>query len=117
MVAFLVRRIGFGILVLWIISVVVFVMFFVAPHDVARPLAGRQANQAEIEAIRRGLGLNRPILDQYGSWVWNLLHGDLGYSYRGSVPVRDLLASRLPVTASLAFGAAIIWLVIGVGAG
>jgi peptide/nickel transport system permease protein len=117
MVAFLVRRVGFGILVMWIISVVVFVMFFVAPHDVARLLAGRQANQAEIEAIRRSLGLNRPILEQYGSWVWNLLHGDLGYSYRGSVPVRDLLASRLPVTASLAFGAAIIWLLIGVGAG
>lgn len=117
MVAFLIRRISFGILVLWIISVVVFVMFFVAPHDVARLLAGRQANAAEIEAIRRNLGLNRPILDQYLSWVWNLLHGDLGFSYRGSVPVRDLLSSRLPVTASLAFGAAIIWLLIGVGAG
>jgi peptide/nickel transport system permease protein len=115
--AFIVRRVLFGILVLWIISVVVFVMFFVAPHDVARLLAGRQANQAEIEAVRRSLGLNRPIQDQYFSWVWKLLHGDLGYSYRGSVPVRDLLASRLPVTASLAFGAAIIWLVIGVGAG
>jgi len=117
MVAFIVRRALFGILVLWIISVVVFVMFFVAPHDVARLLAGRQANAAEIEAIRRNLGLNRPILDQYISWVSKLVHGDLGYSYRGSVPVRDLLASRLPVTASLAFGAAILWLLIGVGAG
>lgn len=115
--AFLVRRVLFGILVMWIISVVVFVMFFVAPHDVARLLAGRQANAAQIEAIRSSLGLNRPILDQYVSWVGKLLHGDLGYSYRGSVPVRDLLASRLPVTASLAFGAAIIWLFIGVGAG
>src|SRR5229473_3769134 len=90
MVAFIVRRALFGILVLWIISVVVFVMFFVAPHDVARLLAGRQANAAEIEAIRRNLGLNRPILDQYISWVSKLVHGDLGYSYRGSVPVRDL---------------------------
>jgi peptide/nickel transport system permease protein len=115
--AFLVRRVLFGVLVMWIISVVVFVMFFVAPHDVARLLAGRQANAAQIEAIRSSLGLNRPILDQYVTWVSKLLHGDLGYSYRGSVPVRDLLASRLPVTASLAFGAAIIWLFIGVGAG
>jgi peptide/nickel transport system permease protein len=117
MTAFVVRRVLFGILVLWIISVIVFVMFFVAPHDVARLLAGRQANPAEIEAIRRDLGLNRPILDQYLSWIWKLLHGDLGYSYRGSVPVRDLLASRLPVTASLAFGAAILWLLMGVAAG
>jgi peptide/nickel transport system permease protein len=117
MTAFIVRRVLFGILVLWIISVIVFVMFFVAPHDVARLLAGRQANPAEIAAIRRDLGLNRPILDQYVSWVVRLLHGDLGYSYRGSVPVRDLLASRLPVTASLAFGAAVLWLVMGVAAG
>lgn len=117
MAAFLTRRVLFGILVLWIISVVVFAMFFVAPHDVARLLAGRQANPSEVEAIRRSLGLNRPILDQYVSWVWKLLHGDLGFSYRRAVPVRDLLATRIPVTASLAFGAAIIWLLIGVGAG
>jgi peptide/nickel transport system permease protein len=117
MLAFLARRVLFGILVLWVISIVVFVMFFVAPHDVARLLAGRQASQVEMAAIRRSLGLNRPILEQYLSWVSRLLHGDLGYSYRGSVPVRDLIATRLPVTASLAIGAAIIWLLIGVGAG
>jgi len=115
--AFLVRRVLFGLLVLWIISVVVFVMFFVAPHDPARLLAGRQATASEILAIRHNLGLDRPILEQYSSWVWKLVHGDLGFSYRGSVPVRDLLGSRIPVTASLAFGAAVIWLVIGVGAG
>lgn len=117
MAAFVIRRVLFGILVLWIISVVVFVMFFVAPHDVARLLAGRQANPAEIAAIRRSLGLDRPILEQYLSWIGRLLHGDLGYSYRGSVPVRDLLASRLPVTASLALGAAVLWLLMGVAAG
>ena len=115
--AFLVRRVLFGILVLWVISAVVFIMFFVAPHDPARLLAGRQANASEIDAIRRSLGLDRPILVQYGSWVWNLLHGDLGFSYRGSVPVRNLLLSRAPVTASLATGAAVIWLVTGVAAG
>jgi peptide/nickel transport system permease protein len=115
--AFVVRRVLFGLLVLWIISVVVFVMFFVAPHDPARLLAGRQASVSEILAIRRNLGLDRPILAQYGSWVWKLVHGDLGFSYRGSVPVRDLLGSRIPVTASLAFGAAVIWLLIGVAAG
>jgi len=117
MVAFLIRRVLFGILVLWIISVVVFFMFFVAPHDPARLLAGRQANAAEIEAIRHSLGLDRPVLEQYVTWLWNLLHGNLGYSYRASTPVRDLVLSRLPVTASLAIGAAVIWLVLGVSAG
>lgn len=117
MAAFFIRRVLFGLLVLWIISVVVFVMFFVAPHDPARLIAGRQASASEILAIRRNLGLDQPLLSQYFSWIGKLLHGNLGFSYRGSVPVRDLLASRLPVTASLAFGAAVIWLVLGVSAG
>jgi peptide/nickel transport system permease protein len=117
MAAFIVRRILFGILVMWIISVVVFVMYFVAPHDPARLLAGRQATVAEITAIRHSLGLDRPLLLQYGSFLWRLVHGDLGYSYHASVPVRNYIFSRLPVTASLAIGAAIIWLLLGVGAG
>src|ERR1700693_4931402 len=117
MAAFLTRRVLFGILVLWIISVVVFVMFFVTPHDPARLLAGRQASASEIIAIRHNLGLDRPVLTQYFTWMGKLLHGDLGFSYRTSQPVTSLLASRLPVTASLAFGAAIIWLVLGVSAG
>ncbi len=117
MAAFLTRRVLFGILVLWIISVVVFVMFFVTPHDPARLLAGRQASASEITAIRHNLGLDRPVLAQYFTWTGKLLHGDLGFSYRTSQPVTTLLASRLPVTASLAFGAAIIWLVLGVSAG
>lgn len=117
MAAFIVRRILFGILVLWIISVVVFVMYFVAPHDPARLLAGRQATVTEIAAIRHSLGLDQPLLVQYGHFLWRLVHGDLGYSYHASVPVRNYILSRLPVTASLAIGAAIIWLVMGVSAG
>ena len=117
MIAFAVRRILFGILVLFIISLVVFGMYFVAPHDPARLLAGRQANPAEVNAIRHYIGLDRPVYEQYLKWVWGLLHGNLGYSFRASVPVTSLLFSRLPVTASLAIGAAVIWLLMGVGAG
>ena len=117
MAAFIVRRILFVILVLWIISVVVFVMYFVQPNDPARLLAGRQATNAEIVAIRHSLGLDQPKIVQYGNFLWRLVHGDLGYSYHASVPVRDYIFSRLPVTASLAIGAAVIWLVMGVAAG
>jgi peptide/nickel transport system permease protein len=117
MIAFLIRRVLFGLLVLWVISLVVFFMYFVTPHDPARLLAGRQATQAEVIAIRHFLGLDQPIYVQYGKWVWGLLHGNLGYSFHASIPVRDLIFSRLPVTASLAIGAAVIWLVLGVGAG
>jgi peptide/nickel transport system permease protein len=117
MTAFLVRRGLFGLLVLWIVSVAVFVLFFVTPHDPARTIAGRLATPQTVALVNHRLGLDRPLVDQYGSFVWRLLHGDLGYSYYNSEPVRALLFSRLPVTASLALGAAVLWLVMGIGIG
>ncbi len=117
MARFLVRRILLGLVVLWVITTLVFVMFFVAPHDVARLLAGRQATPETVALVRHRLGLDRPVLTQYGSYLRNLLHGDLGYSFYNSSPVRTLIWQRVPVTASLAIGAAIIWLAIGVGSG
>jgi peptide/nickel transport system permease protein len=117
MILFLVRRILLGVLVLWIITVAVFVLFFVAPHNVARLLAGKQASPQTVALVAHRLGLNRPVLDQYGSFIWGLLHGNLGYSFYSNEPVTSLLASRIPVSASLALGAAVIWLVIGVATG
>jgi peptide/nickel transport system permease protein len=114
---FLVHRLLLGLLVLWIVSVAVFGLFFVAPHDPARLLAGRLATPQTVALVNHRLGLDRPLPDQYGSFVWRALHGDLGYSYYSSAPVRQLLLSRLPVTASLVLGAALLWLVLGVGVG
>jgi peptide/nickel transport system permease protein len=114
---FLGKRVLQGALVLLVISIVVFVMFFVAPHDVARLIAGRQATPQTVADVSRRLGLNRPVLDQYGHFLWGLLHGNLGYSFYSSEPVTSLIASRAPVTISLAVGAAVIWLVIGVSTG
>jgi peptide/nickel transport system permease protein len=117
MLRFLARRAFFGLLVLWIVSVAVFVLFFVTPHDPAKTIAGRLATPQTVALVNHRLGLDRPLLAQYGGFVWRLLHGDLGYSYYSSAPVRELLFSRLPVTASLALGAAVLWLLVGVGAG
>jgi peptide/nickel transport system permease protein len=117
MILFLVRRILLGVLVLWIITIAVFVLFFVAPHNVARLLAGKQASPQTVALVAHRLGLNRPVLDQYGSFIWGLLHGNLGYSFYSNEPVTSLLASRIPVSASLALGAAVIWLIIGVATG
>jgi peptide/nickel transport system permease protein len=117
MLRFLVRRVLLGVLVLWITSGAVFVLFFVAPHDPARLLAGKLATPQTVALVNHRLGLDRPLPDQYASFMGRLLHGDLGYSYYNSAPVRSLLASRLPVTASLALGAAVVWLVVGVGVG
>jgi peptide/nickel transport system permease protein len=117
MLRFFARRLLLGLLVLWITSGAVFVLFFVAPHDPARLLAGKLATPQTVALVNHRLGLDRPLSDQYASFMGRLLHGDLGYSYYNSAPVRSLLASRLPVTVSLALGAAVVWLVVGVGVG
>jgi peptide/nickel transport system permease protein len=117
MIRIFVQRLLSGIVVLWIISVAVFALFFIAPNDVAQHIAGRQATPLTVALVTKKLGLNRPILDQYGSFIWSLLHGNLGYSYYNSEPVTSLIASRVGVTLSLTIGGAVLWLVIGVGTG
>jgi peptide/nickel transport system permease protein len=114
---FLVRRVALGAVVMWAVASVVFVAYFAAPQDVARLIAGRQADPATVAAVRRNLGLDRPLLDQYWSFLGRLLHGDLGYSYTNSEPVTTLIHQGLPVTVSLAIGGAILWLIVGIASG
>ena len=117
MTRFLVRRILLGLVVLWVITAIVFIMFFVAPSNVARLIAGRQATPETVALVEHRLGLDRPVLDQYGTYMWNLLHGDVGYSFYNQTSVRSLIWDRVPVSFSLAIGAAVIWLVIGISSG
>jgi peptide/nickel transport system permease protein len=92
-------------------------MFFVAPHNVANLIAGRQATPETVALVKHRLGLDRPVLVQYRDYLWRLLHGDLGYSFYNSSPVRSLIWQRVPVTFSLALGAAALWLSMGISAG
>ena len=117
MIRFLARRIGFAILVLWVVATTVFLMYFVAPHNVARTIAGRQANAETVALVKHRLGLDLPVPVQYGHFLLRLLHGDLGYSFVNSEPIGTIIRRDIPVTASLAIGGAILWLVIGVAAG
>ncbi len=114
MTRFLVRRIGQGIVVLWLITMAVFALFYVAPNDVARTLAGRQATPETVALISHRLGLDQPIWKQYLDFVWRALHGDLGYDYYHQVSVTTILEAAIPITASLVVGSAIIWVVLGV---
>ncbi|MGH3436390.1 MAG: ABC transporter permease [Sciscionella sp.] len=117
MLRFLVRRIFLGVVVMWVVSTAVFILYFVAPHDVARTLAGRQATAQTVSLIRARLGLDQPILSQYFGYLGRLIHGNLGYSYVNSESVNEIIKTDIPVTASVAIGAAVIWLVIGVSSG
>jgi peptide/nickel transport system permease protein len=114
MVMFLVRRIGHGILVMWLISVAVFALFFVAPSNVAQTLAGRQGTPETIALIKHRLGLDLPVWKQYLHFLGNAVRGNLGYDYYHQVPVTHIIGQALPITVSLALGAAVLWLLLGV---
>ncbi|MGB3731901.1 ABC transporter permease [Microbacterium sp.] len=117
MTRFILSRIGFGLLVLFLLSVFVFFLFYVTPSDPARIIAGDKATEELMAQIRVKLGLDQPIYMQYLQFMGNLFHGDLGYSYRSNMPVTELLASRIPVTMSLVLGAVVLWLAIGIPIG
>lgn len=117
MMRFILSRIGFGALVLLMLSIFVFVLFYVTPSDPARIIAGDKATEALMDQIRTNLGLDKPIWEQYLIFIGNLLQGDLGYSYRSSLPVADLVLARIPATMSLVFGAVVVWLAIGIPIG
>ena len=117
MIRVLLRRVLFGLLVMWFVATLVFTLYFVAPTDVARTLAGRQATAQTVELVRQRLGLDQPLHIQYARFLGRLARGDLGDSFVNSVPVTSIIKRDLPITASLALGAAVLWLLMGVAAG
>jgi peptide/nickel transport system permease protein len=116
---FLIRRVLQGLFVMWLMTVTVFLIFFVGPGpgSVARVLAGRQATAAQVAAVSHRLLLDRPFYVQYGHFIWLLLHGNLGYDYYHDQSVNTVLASALPITLSLVLGAAVLWLALGLASG
>lgn len=116
---FLVRRVLSGIVVLWIVATLSFVLFFVAvPEEVvARNLAGRSATPTILAEVMRNKGLNLPLWVQYLHYLNGLLHGNLGYSYYTQQPVIEIIKQGFPATFSLVVGGVILWLVVGIGVG
>ena len=117
MIQFLSRRILSGVLTLFAISGVMFLLFYVAPNDPAATIAGPQATNEQVDLVRARLGLDMPILDRYWLFITGLFQGDLGYSFFNKEPVLDSLVKRLPVTASLALGGLVVALILGVTIG
>jgi len=100
--SFVARRILATVPVLLIVAVLVFLLLRLTPGDPAAILAGDAANTEQIARIRASLGLDRPILAQFGIWFGNLLQGDLGESFYYKTKVATLIAQRLEPTLSLA---------------
>jgi peptide/nickel transport system permease protein len=89
----------------------------VTPTNVARTIAGRQATEQTVALVSARLGLDQPIPVQYVRFMGRLVRGDLGYSFVNSQPVGEIIRRGIPVTASLAIGSALLWLLMGVSAG
>ncbi|MEA2423469.1 MAG: peptide/nickel transport system permease protein [Thermoleophilaceae bacterium] len=119
MARFIVRRLLWVIVLLFVVSFVTFIIFYLFPSaDPAALRAGRQPNPQLVEQIRHNLGLDNPWYQQYFDYMKRLvLHFDFGYSYQNNISVRQQIFDRLPATISLAVGAAVIFLVLGIVVG
>jgi peptide/nickel transport system permease protein len=97
---FIARRLGVSLLVLLTISTLSFVLLK-ASGDLAISLAGEGSGADYVAFLRKTYGWDRPILVQYGDWLWRLLRGDLGTSFYYGSPVLEIITERLPVTLKL----------------
>lgn len=117
MFRFIVRRLILLIPVCVGITFTVFLLIHLVPGDPARVMLGLQANEEKVAQIHEQLGLDDPLLVQYGRWTWGLLQGDLGESYLTGEPVFGAIMQRLPATMSLTMVAFVISLLIAVPLG
>ena len=119
MARYIIRRLMGMILLLIFVSAVTFVVFNVFPStDPAALRAGRQPTPEVIERIREDLGLDRPLIVQFGDYLWGIFaHQDFGRSYVSNVDVLDQIRQNLPATLSLTIGGVVIWLFFGLSIG
>jgi peptide/nickel transport system permease protein len=116
MLSVLASRLGQAVLVMLAVTAVAFLMFRYVGDPVAI-MSREGATQEEKQELRRSLGLDRPILVQYGQFLGRIATGNLGTSYRNQRPVAELLAERLPATLELVLVATILSLAVGIPAG
>jgi peptide/nickel transport system permease protein len=119
MIPFIIRRLLWMVVLLLVISFLTYIIFYTLPAaDPAALRAGRQPSPELLASIRETLGLNDPWYVQYAKYLERLVfHFDFGYSYQNNISVKEQIFERLPVSATLAGGAAVVWLLIGIPVG
>lgn len=116
MIALIIRRIFQSIIVMLVVALVAFTLFRYVGDPVTQ-MVGQETSIADMERLRENLGLNDPIIVQYGRFVWNTAKGNFGISYRLGRPVNQLFAERLPATLELSLVAALFSLIVGIPMG
>ena len=117
MLSYIVRRLLGVIPVMLMVGIFVFSLLHLAPGDPAAIIAGDNATAENIAKIRANLGLDRPLLEQFASWGWATLRGDLGFSMFSQIPVTKLIEQRAGATVSLAATTMLVAVVISVTLG
>ena len=111
MLAYLIRRLALMVPVAFLVSVVVFSLIHLTPVDPAELILGEEHSPEAVAALRHELGLDRPLPEQYLTWIGHALRGDLGRSVRTNQPVVQAITERLPATLELGV-AALAWSVL-----
>lgn len=111
------QRILIGLVTLWVVSVLVFIMTSLLPGDVAAIVLGQSATPETLAAYRAANGLDQPLIFQYFGWLGNMFTGDLGISKAGGAKISDLIAGRLGNTMFLAALVAVISIPISIALG
>ena len=111
------RRLAAAFPVMGMVALIIFLLLHLTPGDPAAVMAGDQATVQDIESIRARLGLDRPLHEQFGLWLWSLVRGDLGNSLFSNLPVSQLIAQRLEPTLLLTVMTMVIAIVLAVPIG
>lgn len=102
------------LLTLFFVSLIIFFVFQVLPGNPAEIILGTEADEAQVLALEKELGLDKPILVRYGNWIKDILKLDMGTSLKYQVPVKDLFLRKLPVTLYLTFFSLFLSLIIAI---
>jgi len=117
MFAFILRRLLLTLPVVWIVVTLVFGLIHMVPGDPIAQMLGEGASVTEVERMRHELGLDRPMMEQYRTYMLGMLHGDLGTSFRNQEPVSRSVLSRYPATIELAIASTIFSLIFSIPLG
>lgn len=117
MLYFLLKKLMFTALTLWLASMVIFALLEIVPGDPAQLMLGFNASPDAVAALRLQMGLDLPLLTRYANWIGGLLQGDFGISYTYSVPVSELVGERLWVSLPLALLALLLSTAIAIPVG
>ena len=102
---------------LWLVLTMVFLLIHIVPGDPVEQMLGEGANLSQIVELRHSLGLDQPLLTQYGHYLGQILRGDLGQSLKFQAPVRRVIFERYPATLQLAFLALLVCAALAIPAG